>query len=289
VTWTQLHAEAVARLGSRAEARWLVEEVMGERWPSATPSAAGGVPARARDRFEALLARRAAGEPLQYVLGRWQFRTLDLMVDRRVLIPRPETEQVVEAALTELDAVASQRSPGADGMVALDLGTGSGAIALSLAAERSRLQVWATDVSPAALEVAAANLAGLGGWAAARVRLAEGWWWEAVPEYLEGRIDLVVSNPPYVSSAEMTCLGSGVAEWEPRLSLEAGPTGLEALQEILAGAGRWLRPGGSLVVEISPEQSDPAVGLARDAGLEVAGVRADLTGRDRALVARRQA
>jgi release factor glutamine methyltransferase len=226
---------------------------------------------------------------LQYVLGRWQFRTLDLMVDRRVLIPRPETEQVVESALTELDAVASKGSPGADGLVAVDLGTGSGAIALSLAAERPRLQVWATDVSPAALEVAAANLAGLGGRAAARVRLAEGWWWEAVPEHLEGRIDLVVSNPPYISSADMTRLGFGVAEWEPRLSLEAGPTGLEALQEILAGAGRWLRPGGSLVVEISPEQSDQAVGLARAAGLEVAAVRADLTGRDRALVARRQA
>jgi release factor glutamine methyltransferase len=289
VTWTQLHAEAVARLGSRAEARWLVEEVTGEPWSSGTPSAAGGVTARARDRFDALLARRAAGEPLQYVLGRWQFRTLDLMVDRRVLIPRPETEQVVEAALTELDALASKRSPGADGLVAVDLGTGSGAIALSLAAERPRLQVWATDVSPAALEVAAANLAGLGGRAAARVRLAEGWWWEAVPEHLEGRIDLVVSNPPYISSADMTRLGFGVAEWEPRLSLEAGPTGLEALQEILAGAGRWLRPGGSLVVEISPEQSDQAVGLARAAGLEVAAVRTDLTGRDRALVARRQA
>ena len=277
----------MARLGSRAEARWLVEEVTGERWPSATPSATGDVTARAGDRFEALLARRAAGEPLQYVLGRWQFRTLDLVVDRRVLIPRPETEQVVEAALTELDAVAGNRSAGAGGMVAVDLGTGSGAIALSLAAERPRLQVWATDVSPGALEVAAANLAGLGGWAAARVRLARGWWWAAVPEDLEGRIDLVVSNPPYLSSADMTCLDSEVVEWEPRLSLEAGPTGLEALQEILAGAGRWLRPGGSLVVEISPDQSRQAAGLARDAGLNVVSVRADLTGRDRALVARR--
>ena len=287
MTWTQLHAEAVARLGSRAEARWLVEEVTGERWPSATPSATGDVTARARDRFEALLARRAAGEPLQYVLGRWQFRTLDLVVDRRVLIPRPETEQVVEAALTELDAVAGNRSAGAGGMVAVDLGTGSGAIALSLAAERPRLQVWATDVSPGALEVAAANLAGLGRWAAA----AAGWpgagGGRLSPSTSEGRIDLVVSNPPYLSSADMTCLDSEVVEWEPRLSLEAGPTGLEALQEILAGAGRWLRPGGSLVVEISPDQSRQAAGLARDAGLKVVSVRADLTGRDRALVARR--
>jgi release factor glutamine methyltransferase len=287
VTWTQLHAEAVARLGSRAEARWLVEEVTGERWPPAVASPAAGVTARARDRFEALVARRAAGEPLQYVLGRWQFRTLDLMVDRRVLIPRSETEQVVEAALTELDAVAFDRSAPAGRMVAVDLGTGSGAIALSLAAERPRLQVWATDVSPGALDVAAANLAGLGGSAAARVRLAHGSWWAAVPEDLEGGIDLVVSNPPYISSADMTCLGAEVVAWEPRLSLEAGPTGLEALQEILSGAGHWLRPGGALVVEISPDQAIQAVELARDAGLARAGVRADLTGRDRALVARR--
>src|SRR5262249_9368770 len=122
VTWAQLHAEAAARLGSGAEARWLVEEGTGERWPCATalPSATGrgaappaaasassaasagpGVSQRARARFEGLVARRAAGEPLQYVLGRWQFRSLDLMVDRRVLIPRPETEQVVEVALAE--------------------------------------------------------------------------------------------------------------------------------------------------------------------------------------------
>jgi release factor glutamine methyltransferase len=288
VTWIQLHGEAAARLGSRAEARWLVEEVTGERWPAATASAADGVSARDRNRFEALVARRAAGEPLQYVLGRWQFRTLDLMVDRRVLIPRPETEQVVEVALTELDALASDRPAGAGGMVAVDLGTGSGAIALSLAAERTRLLVWATDVSPGALNVAAANLAGLGGWAAARVRLAQGWWWAAVPEDLEGRIDLVVSNPPYISSADMTSLDAEVAEWEPPLSLEAGPTGLEALHEILTGAGHWLRPGGALVVEISPHQAHQAVELAREGGLVGAGVRADLTGRDRALVARRK-
>jgi release factor glutamine methyltransferase len=292
VTWARLHADAAARLGSPREARWLIEEVTGEHWPPAGSSAAATVTGRARARFEALVARRAAGEPLQYVLGRWQFRTLDLMVDPRVLIPRPETEQVVEAALAEADRLGRERLGHdrlgqRDRLVAVDLGTGSGAIALSLAAERPRLEVWGTDVSPEALDVASANLAGLGGRAAARVRLALGSWWAAVPEELRGRVDLLVSNPPYISSGEMTNLDAQVADWEPRLSLEAGPTGLEALREILTGARTWLRSGGAAVMEIAPHQSGEAAELARAAGLAVAGVHPDLAGRERVLVARR--
>jgi release factor glutamine methyltransferase len=234
------------------------------------------------------VARRAAGEPLQYVLGRWPFRTLDLMVDRRVLIPRPETEQVVEVALGELDRMdpASAASARSRGRIAVDLGTGSGAIALSLAAERARLQVWATDVSSDALKVAGANLAGLGGRAAARVRLTSGAWWAALPDELRGGVDLVVSNPPYVSSAEMTELDPQIGLWEPRLSLEAGPTGLEALQEILHGAQSWLRPSGTIVVEIAPHQAAAAIQLAEADGFSEVEVRPDLAGRDRALVAR---
>jgi release factor glutamine methyltransferase len=207
------------------------------------------------------------------------------MVDRRVLIPRPETEQVVEAALAELhhlDRVTGSPSH----RIAVDLGTGSGAIALSLAVERPRLEVWATDVSPAALEVATANLAGLGGWAATRVRFRSGPWWGALPPELRGQVDLMVSNPPYVSSAEMAQLDAGVVDWEPRLSLEAGPTGLEALDEILAGANEWLRPGGVAVLEIAPHQAAAGVVLAKAAGFAFVDVRPDLAGRDRVLVAR---
>jgi release factor glutamine methyltransferase len=288
VTWAQLHAEATVRLGSRQEARWLIEEVSGERWPPAQAATATGVSGRARARFDALVARRAAGEPLQYVLGRWQFRTLDLMVDRRVLIPRPETEQVVEVALAELDRLAAEPPARTDRLVAVDLGTGTGAIALSLAAERAGVDVWATDVSPGALAVAGANLAGLGGRAAARVRLAPGSWWAAVPAELRGEVDLVVSNPPYISSEEMTELGAEVVDWEPRLSLEAGPSGLEALGQVLSGARQWLRPGGAAVVEMAPHQASQVAALARAAGLAVVGVRPDLAGRERALVARRE-
>ncbi len=283
LTWPQLRSAAAARLGSDAEARWLVEEVSGERWPT------GVVNEPSRRRLAALVDRRAAGEPLQYVIGRWGFRTLDLMVDRRVLIPRPETEQVVEVAIAELERVgASAHRDDRDRqgrMVAVDLGTGSGAIALALAAERTGIEVWATDVSTAALAVAGANLAGLGGRAAARVRLATGSWWAALPDELRGRVDLAVSNPPYVARGEMAELDREVVGWEPAVALEAGPTGLEAVRTILAGAREWLRPTGVAVIEIAPHQSGPAQTLARASGFTHVEVRPDLTGRERSLVA----
>src|SRR5688500_2404619 len=153
-----------------------------------------------------MVERRAAGEPLQYVLGAWGFRSLDLYVDRRVLIPRPETEQVVEVALAELRAL------GAAKPLVVDLGTGSGAIALSIAPEVPTSQVWATDASPAALAVARANLAGIGR-AAARVRLEHGSWFAALPKLLQGRVDMVISNPPYVADGDT--LPPEVADWEP--------------------------------------------------------------------------
>ncbi len=235
-----------------------------------------------------MVTRRAAGEPLQYVLGRWAFRRLDLVVDRRVLIPRPETEQVVEVALAELAALAgasSAPSPGISalavgaseavvsagavvpaggaGPVVVDLGTGSGAIALSLAAEANPAAVWATDASPDALTIARANLAGLGGTRAARVRLVEGWWWDALPVELMGRVSLVVSNPPYVTTAEMSSLPAVVADWEPEAALHAGPHGLEAIEVIVAGAPDWLARPGCWWSNWRPTRRRPASALAR--------------------------
>lgn len=292
--WAELFAAARDRLGSETEARWLVEEVSGYPWPELAIDPGLEPSDRARSRLDSLIERRLAGEPLQYVLGRWPFRTLDLMVDARVLIPRPETEQVVEHALKELgrldaDADAGEARPrrSARPRTVVDLGTGSGAIALSVAAERPNTTVYATDASPAALEVAAANLAGLGGRAATRVTLAEGSWWDALPEGLRGRIDLVVSNPPYISSGEMAQLEPAVRDWEPVTALESGVTGLEATEQILAGAaGGWLRPGGTAVIEIAPHQSEDAIRAARAAGFSDARVERDLAGRDRVLVAR---
>jgi release factor glutamine methyltransferase len=213
------------------------------------------------------------------VLGAWGFRGLDLLVDQRVLIPRPETEQVVEAALE----TARRLGPP---LTIADLGTGSGAIALSLADELPLREVviWATDASADALDVARANLAGLGR-AAANVRLAHGSWWEALPGELRGRLDLVVSNPPYVGDAEQ--LDASVADWEPAAALFGGPDGLDALRVVAGGAAQWLRAGGALVCEIGEAQGGAARELAAACGLTDVEVRRDLAGRDRILISRR--
>jgi release factor glutamine methyltransferase len=285
-SWRDLYDETRHRVDNEMEARWIVEEASGCSWSelAGEGNPATPVTTAAVNRLRAMLDRRATGEPLQYVLGHWSFRTIDLMVDRRVLIPRPETEQVVEAALRELDA-ARDDDPGRR-LVAVDLGTGSGAIALSIAAERPRVNVWATDISQAALDVASANLAGMGGFRATRVRFAQGSWWAALPDDLRGKVDLVVSNPPYVSAGEMASLDPVVRDWEPASALEAGPTGLEALEEILADATEWLTPNGAAVIEIATHQADAAAATAREYDFRDVRVEPDLAGRDRVLVAR---
>ena len=295
--WRQLRDESLAKLraagveDAEVELRWIVERASG-RTP-AEQVAALDEPATVREVsfVDQMVARRAAGEPLQYVLGRWAFRTLELMVDRRVLIPRPETEVVAGLALDALAAWDRRHAPGAGQPqpvpVAVDLGTGSGAIALSLAAERwPHVEVWATDASPDALAVARANLAGLGRRAGV-VRLVEGDWFAALPEDLRGRVDLVVTNPPYVAEADE--LPPEVADWEPRSALLAGPDGLDDICRIVAEAPTWLAPDGVLVVEIGETHGDAVLALVEAAGFEQATVEPDLAGRPRALVARRRA
>jgi len=271
------------------EARWILQHVdtaspVGEDRPSA---------------FHRLVARRQAGEPLQYVLGSWPFRSLELLVDRRVLIPRPETERVVEVALHELTSVLeATRGPGRV-PTAVDLGTGSGAIALSLAVEAGPrwpgLEVWATDRSDAALAVAALNLEAASVRLArvgATVRLARGHWWAALPEDCRGQLDLVVSNPPYVAEDELADLDAGVRQWEPESALVAragfaGVGGMADIEVVVAGAADWLRPGGALVVEIAPHQAGAATAASRKAGFRQIRTEPDLTGRTRMLVAGR--
>jgi len=274
--WGELYWLAVERLADRQAARWFLEEASGGRWPAVLDEP---VPVGAGRVLLSLLERREAGEPVQYVLGHWAFRKLDLIVDRRVLIPRPETEVVVDVALAELAKL------GVGAPVVVDLGTGSGAIALSIASEEGTVQAWATDISPEVLAVASANLVGLGALVAGRVRLALGRWWAALPETLRGKIDLAVTNPPYVAGTELAALAPEVSRWEPLLALVAGPSGLEALEEIVAEAPRWLAARSVLVSEIAPSQAQAAAALAREAGFCRVTVRADLAGRDRVLVA----
>lgn len=287
VTWREVRAAATARLAdagvgnAAAEAGWMVERASGYEGAERESGLDVEATQRTLAHFDAMLERRVGGEPLQYVLGDWAFRSLDLLVDARVLIPRPETEVVAGVALAELER---RRSEGATQPVAVDLGTGSGAIGLSLAVECTAAQVWLTDRSPEAVEVATANLAGIGR-AATRVRVATGSWFDALPSELEGCVDVVVSNPPYIADTEV--LPDEVVNWEPSGALYAGPSGLEAVREIVAGAGAWLVPGGALVVEIAPHQRDAVTAMAGEAGLVDVEVVPDLAGRPRALRARR--
>lgn len=286
VSWAELLAETEARLrgvdgdAARRHARWLCEEASG--WEGAELDDHLDDPATVRGvaHLDAMVARRVEGEPIQYVLGHWPFRTLDLAVDRRVLIPRPETEQVVEVALAEVDRSASGE------LVVVDLGTGSGAIGLAVAVERVRTAVWLTDVDADAMAVARANLAGVGR-AATRVRVAHGSWFEALPGELRGGIDVVVSNPPYV--AEDDEVDQVVGEWEPARALWAPDGGLADVRVIVEQAVEWLVPGGSLVVEIGSAQGERAHDLAVGAGYAEVEVLSDLSGRDRVLRARRRA
>jgi len=285
VTWGEVLAETTRRLAGAGlaaqEARWIVAEASGLGAGTDRPGDSEAfVTVGGMSRVDTMVERRLAGEPLQYVLGSWSFRTLDLMVDRRVLIPRPETEAVVGYALDEFDRLAD-RSP--EVRVA-DLGTGSGAIGLSIAAERVSAKVWCSDVSTDALAVTRANLAGLGR-PAMRVTVVEGSWFDALPPELAGGLGVVVSNPPYVATGE--ALPSEVADWEPGSALTAGPLGTEYLEQIISAAPVWLMDGGALILELSPEQAVPMADHASSVGFVDVEVRPDLTGCPRALVARR--
>jgi release factor glutamine methyltransferase len=283
VTWRQLWVETTEALGgtpeAAVEARWLCQQASGRDGPEWLTTLDDLATTRTVAHLDAMVARRHAGEPVQYVLGSWGFRRLDLLVDRRVLIPRPETELVVEAALEAARAMAPP-------VVVVDLGTGSGAIALALADELplAGTSIWATDVSPDALDVARANLAGLGR-PGANVRLASGAWFEALPLDLAGSIDVVVSNPPYIPDGG--AVDESVVRWEPAGALFAGRDGLDAIRVLLAGSGLWLRPGGVVVLEIGADQGGQASALAEAAGLVGVEVRPDLAGHDRVLLARR--
>jgi release factor glutamine methyltransferase len=219
--------------------------------------------------FRELVRRRAGGEPTAYLTGRKEFYGRPFQVDARVLVPRPETELVLEAALPALP-------PGGQ---ALDLGTGSGALAISLALERPGAAVTATDLSPEALAVARENAARLG---AAGVSFLEGDLYDPVPP--GARFHLIVSNPPYVPRGELDTLPAEVRR-EPRLALDGGPDGLAISRRIVAGAPSRLRPGGALVLEMHESHLDALPSLCLELGFARAEARRDLAGRPRLVVA----
>jgi release factor glutamine methyltransferase len=223
------------------------------------------VPAAARAGFEELLARRAAREPVAYILGRREFRRITLAVDRRVLIPRPETELLVEVGLELL----------APGACVVDVGTGSGAVALALADERPDLIVRGLDLDPGAVAVARGN--------ADRLGLEVDF---AVADLLDdGRYDAVLANLPYVDDG--AALVPEIAHYEPAAALFAGEDGLDLVRRLISVVAAGPRPPGLIALELDPGQAAVVAGLLQDAGFADVAVRADLAGRDRVVVGRR--
>lgn len=279
VTWRDVLADAAVRLSNPNEARWLCEHACGLDGAEFTAALDETPTTAMMASLDAMLVRRLAGEPLQYVMSRWAFRHLDLFVDKRVLIPRPETELAVEHALSMLANL--------DGFArVVDLGTGSGAIGLAIASESHprEVEVWLTDESSDALDVARANVATLGRHGS-RVKIAQGSWWSALPEDLVGTIDVAVCNPPYIAIGDPE-VAVDVLEWEPHTALFADDDGFADLQLVIAGAPRWLRAGGSLILEIGHRQAARVTEAMIAAGFEDVETHRDLAGRDRFVVGR---
>jgi len=268
--------EAAGLSSARVDAEWLLAGLLGVGRVAVRMDLAETVPAPIAERYAHAVSRRARREPLQRILGWEEFRGVRVRLTDAVLVPRPETETLVEWALALLPP------PGARRLLAIDLGTGSGCIACALASERPDLDVIAVDVSPAAAAVARDNTRALG--LASRVGVV-------AADLLDGirdlGADLIVSNPPYLPSALVPELPPEVRIHEPRLALDGGADGLALIRRIATTARRYLRPSGALAVETAGgDQTEAAAALLRAAGWDRVAVRADLVGIDRFVAGR---
>ena len=266
--------DALAAMGvdePRLDAELLLGEAMGCERTKLIAESGAEVPAPAARLFGGMVRRRLRREPVAYILGRKGFRGIELAVDSRVLVPRPETELLVEVAL-ELQPAR-----------VLDVGTGSGAIALAIADELPDCEVTATDTSPAALEVARSNAERLG--FADRVRFLAG----TLPE--EESFDLILANLPYVAERDWAALQPEVTQWEPSEALLAGPDGLDAYRAFIPECGRafasyrW-KSSAAVAVEVGEGQAEAVGTLMRDAGFGEIETRRDLAGIERVVVGR---
>jgi release factor glutamine methyltransferase len=229
--------------------------------------------------YRELLRRRLMREPIAYITGRQEFWSLEFHVAPDVLIPRPETERLVETA-----SALARELPELHPLHVLDIGTGSGAIAVSLAKELPSAVIWATDVSQAALEIARRNAACNS--VAARVRFFHGDLFEAVSEFT-GRFALIVANPPYIRSAQIDALDQEVRLWEPRGALDGGADGLDFYRRIARQARDYLAPNGAVAVEVGADMGKEVSGLFTAAGCYTGvAIFQDYAGRDRVVVAR---
>lgn len=284
-TVRELLAEVAARLATtsaverpESEARDLIAALFDKprHWPSL--NAGRGIEPGTRERALGAAAKRARGAPLAYCVGTAAFRQLTLEIDDRVLIPRPETEQLVDVAMSEMGPIT--------GGVAVDVGTGSGAIALALASEHRFDLVIGTDVSVDALAVARRNIGRLRERLLATVELRQG---SLLAPVTDVRPILIVSNPPYIAAGEARALPASVRDWEPPVALLSGRDGLRATARLVREAAERLAPGGTLALEVDERRAQAVALLAgREAQFHAARVLRDLAGRERFVVARRK-
>jgi len=276
--------EAGASRSPRLDAELLLAKVLEVARAELLREAARALTTDEAAAFEGLIRRRLAREPVAYLLGHRAFRTIDLEVTRDVLIPRPETETLVDVALEELRAL-PLAGPDPEGEpLVIDVGTGSGCIALALAAEDPFVRVVATDVDPGALAVARGNAARLG--LARRVEFVLS---DLFHDVGERPFDLVVSNPPYIPADEYVALEPNVRDYEPRLALYGGVDGLDFYRRLVPGAALLLRPGGMLAVEVGAGQADAVAGILEAAGaFGAVRTRDDLAGIPRVVHAHRR-
>ena len=267
----QAAAAALSRAGvegARSEARWLLAHVLAEPESALLAHGERVVSAESAERFWNLVERRTQREPFAYLVAEREFFGRRFVVDRRVLVPRPETEMLIEAAL-DLRLTLDERPP-----LVVDVGTGSGAIGCTLALERPDWRVVASDVSADALAVAGINWRRLA--LNERLALVRG----SLLSWLHEPADLVIANLPYIPSARIPMLMPEVSRWEPALALDGGPDGADLMRVLLADAERAVRPGGTILLELDPGQAEVLTTLVPGASWHV--IR-DLSGLERVL------
>jgi len=272
--------DATARLndagidGARLDARLLLAEALGKDNTWLFNNAPDELSAEAETAFAALLARRLERQPVSLILGRREFWSLDFTVTRDTLAPRPDSETVVEAVLAGLP---DREKP----LSLLDLGTGTGCLLLALLSELPRAKGIGVDLNPDTLAVAQGNAERLG--LGARTRFLRSNWWERV----EGRFDIILSNPPYIRSDDIAGLDPEVARFEPLGALDGGADGLDAYRLLAAGSDKFLTADGMVAFEVGAGQAADVAALLEEAGLVVKMVRRDLSGIERCVVAGR--
>jgi release factor glutamine methyltransferase len=268
--------EAAGVPSARVDAEWLLAGLLGVGRVAVRLELSQAVPPSLAERYTRAVSRRVSREPLQRILGWEEFRGIRVGLSDAVLVPRPETEALVECALALLSARGDRR------LLAIDVGTGSGCIACALATERPDLDVVAVDVSPAAAAVARENARALG--LTSRVSVVAV---DVLVGLRGGRADLIVSNPPYLPSALLPELSPEVSIHEPRLALDGGRDGLDVIRRLVDIARCVLRPSGALVFETAGgDQASAAAALLRGAGWDRVAVRPDLAGIDRFVAGR---